>query len=374
VIRDGELAVSAAVMAHPDREKAARRLVERHPELGLRVALDPEPGRPHSLSAALAAWSMVEPGASHHLVIQDDVVLCENFAERLSAAVRARPHAAVSLFAEWGSRSADLARLALLRGQRYAAVADPYTPTQALVLPAPKAVEFVRRARKETEPDDIAMYRYLRSSATPSVVTAANLVQHEDWPSLTGNGFQGPRLSVCFVPGADSADLLPTVAGAELDYVPHVSWMRLLGEWFYCGPEGDLDWSGHALTQRFPSALDLSWVRTRYAEQIERTDQHASLRAALSDTVLFEVWLSCFALGLISGVEPAEVDARGCDPLWRAALGTVFPGAFRRYLPAAALDRLGPVSAELFGLAVRTGAEAAASLDRRAVSAVAGRA
>jgi hypothetical protein len=111
-------------MTHPSREADVRRLVELHPELDLRVAVDPEPGRGHSLGTALLAWSMVKPGATHHLVLQDDIVFCERFVELMFTAVRTHTDAAVSLFAEWGARAGDLVRLALLRGQGYAAVAD----------------------------------------------------------------------------------------------------------------------------------------------------------------------------------------------------------------------------------------------------------
>lgn len=376
MIRDGSLALSAAVMAHPAREDVVRRFVARHPELDLQVALDPEPERRHSLSTALAAWSLVEPGATHHLVLQDDVVLCEGFVDRMFTAVRARPDAAVSMFAEWGARAGDLVRLALLRGQMFAAVADPYIPTQALVLPAAHAAEFAEKGRAETEPDDVALYRYLRSSGTPGVVVAPNLVQHEDRPSLTGNTFQGPRLSACFVPDAPAGlfeALEPGVAGSDLDFVPHVSWMRLLGEWFYCGPDEEAVWTGWPLADRFPPGVEMPMLRASYAEHLDRCDRREALRGVLSDTVLFEVWLTCFALGLVGGVSPADVEARAADPLWSAALATVFPGAFRRYLPAPVLERLGPFAAELFGLAVHAGARSAAGLDQAALSAIAER-
>jgi hypothetical protein len=367
VIRDGALALSAAVMTHPSREAEVRRFVERHPELDLRVAVDPRPGRGHSLGTALLAWSMAEPGATHHLVLQDDVLLCEGFVELTFAAVRTHPDAAVSMFAEWGARAGGLVRLALLRGQGYAAVADPYIPTQALVLPAALAADFAEKGRAETEPDDIALLRHLRRTGTPAVVVAPNLVQHEDRPSLTGNTFQGPRLSACFVPdptAAAPAALEPTVAGADLDFLPHASWMRLVGEWFYCGPDEEAVWTGWPLADRFPPGLDTARLRAQYAAQLARIDTREEIRSALSDTVLFEVWLTCFALGLVGGVAPAGVEARAADPLWRAALATVLPGAFRRYLPAPVLDRLGPYASDLFGLAVHAGAETAAGLDR----------
>ncbi len=376
MIRDGALALSGAVMTHPSREAEVRRFVERHPELDLRVAVDPEPGRGHSLGTALLAWSMAEPGATHHLVLQDDVVLCEGFAELTFAAVRTHPDAAVSLFAEWGSRAGGLVRLALLRGQCYAAVADPYIPTQALVLPAAQAADFAEKGRAETGPDDAVLLRHLRRTGTPGVVVAPNLVQHEDRPSLTGNTFQGPRLSTCFVPDPPAGLLTarePAVTGADLDFLPHTSWMRLVGEWFYCGPDEEAVWTGQRLVDRFPPGLDVDWLRAQYPAQLAQCDTRGEIRGALSDTVLFEVWLTYFALGLVSDVAPADVKAQASDPLWRAALATALPGAFRRCLPAPVLDRLGPYASDLFELAVHAGTEAAATLDRDTLLAIAHR-
>lgn len=376
MIRDGALAVSAAVMTHPDREAEVRRFVERHPELDLRIAVDPDPGRGHSLGTALLAWSMVEPGATHHLVLQDDVILCEGFVDLMVAAVRTHPDAAVSMFAEWGARAGTLVRLALLRGQGYAAVADPYIPTQALVLPAAQAADFAEKGRTATEPDDIALLNHLRRTGTRSVVVAPNLVQHQDRPSLTGNTFQGPRLSACFVPDPPAgllAALEPTVAGADLDFLPHASWMRLVGEWFYCGPDEEAVWTGWPLAERLPPEVDAAWLRSRYDAHLRQSDRREEIRKTLSDTVLFEVWFACLALGLVSGVTPADVAARAADPLWQAALATVLPGAFRRYLPAPVLDRLGPYAAELFGLAIHQGATVAAGSEQDTVHAIAHR-
>lgn len=376
MIRDGSLAVSAAVMTHPLREAEVRHFVARHPELDLRIVVDPEPGRGHSLGTALLAWSMVEPGASHHLVLQDDVVLCEGFAGLMFAAVRTHPRAAVSMFAEWGSRAGGLVRLAVLRGQRYAAVADPYIPTQALVLPAAQAAGFAEKGHAESAPDDIALLRHLRRTGTAGVVVAPNLVQHEDKPSLTGNMFQGPRLSACFVP-EPAAGLLaaaePAVAGAELDFLPHTSCMRMVGEWFYCGPDEEAVWTGSRLAGRLPPCLDAGGLRARYTGHLAQSDPREAIRSTLSDTVLFEVWLTYFTLGLVSGVAPADVADRSSDPLWRAALATALPGVFRRCLPAPILDRLGPYASDLFELAVHAGAEVATGLDRDTLLAIAHR-
>lgn len=360
MIRAGQQAISIAAMAHPSRADAVTRMARAHPELGIRVVFDPEPDRGHSLATAVAAWAAVEPGATHHMVVQDDVLFCDDFARILPATVAARPDSAISLFAEWGSRTASVIRVAALRGAAFAAVADPYVPTQALVLPADHARALSRDVAGQTDPDDIAIARHLRRVGVPSVVTVPNLVEHDDRPSLTGNGFQGLRHSACHLP----APRFPApgsyeAAGADLAFVPHLSWMRLVAEWFPCGPSlgaaGEPGWTGTPLAGRLPEKVAMEDLRRRFAGHI---GEAGALRAALTEIVLFEFWLSGFAVGLVAGVPPQDVAAGADDPVRRAALGSAFAGGFRRYLPLPVLRELREPAYRLFLLAVEAGAEA----------------
>lgn len=56
---------------------------------------------------AKLAWSAELLGATHRLVLEDDAVLCDGFAELAAAAIAERPDAALSLFR--GSRSCSVA-------------------------------------------------------------------------------------------------------------------------------------------------------------------------------------------------------------------------------------------------------------------------
>ncbi|MEU8197939.1 hypothetical protein AB0C10_29585 [Microbispora amethystogenes] len=356
MIRAGELAISVAAMAHPSRAEAVRKMVDAHPELGIRVVFDPEPDRGGTLATALAAWSAVEPGATHHLVVQDDILFCDDFARLLCAAVAARPDSAISLFAEWGSRTAFMIRIAALRGAAFAAVADPYVPTQALVLPADHARALTRHVTGGTDPDDIAIHRHLRRTGVPSVVTVPNLVEHADRPSLTGNGFQGLRHSACFLQTPPFSSPAPEAAGTDLAFVPHLSWMRLVAEWFPCGPDDEPGWTGIPLAHRLPEKVTMEDLRRRFADHLH---EGGPLRAALTDIVLFEFWLSGFAVGLAAGIPPDDVAAVADDPVRRTALSSAFAGGFRRYLPLAVLRELDEAAFRLFLVAVETGTEAA---------------
>jgi hypothetical protein len=117
-----EIRLSTAIMTHPARRAHAERIRDEYPELNATIAEDPAPGEPpSSLRSARRAWAAVGPGATHHLVLQDDVVLSSWFAEEIRRATAARPGDALSLFSEWGSQSrcaARVARLASARGTR----------------------------------------------------------------------------------------------------------------------------------------------------------------------------------------------------------------------------------------------------------------
>ncbi|MBR7831881.1 hypothetical protein KDL01_01335 [Actinospica durhamensis] len=351
MIHDDAVTVSVAVMTHPRRLAAAERLAAHHPELGLEIVVDPEPESGTSLSAALAAWSRADPTATHHLVLQDDVILCENFAEQLLYAVRSHPAAAISLFAEWGSRSATTVRLAAVRGQNAALAADPFTPTQALVLPTEWAAKFAAESVGEHGPDDVVMRRFLGTHKVPSIVTAPNLVDHDDRPSLTGNGFQGPRRSVWFAAHADLRAGAGGIAGDDLDQLPHVDWWRLVAEWFRCDPASEPGWFGAPLAERLPPELSAEVLHARYTEDLRRIDRDGALRETLTDIVLFELWRGYFALGLGAHTDPDLVAERLSAP-GRSALATAFPGALRRCLAPETLDRLTPAGTELVIAAV----------------------
>src|SRR4051794_21448311 len=97
--------LSAVVMTHPRRLAAARALAARHPDLDLRLVVDPRPDAPpNALRTARAAWKAVAAGATHHLVVQDDMLLADGIGALLTRAATALPGQVLSLFTEWGSR------------------------------------------------------------------------------------------------------------------------------------------------------------------------------------------------------------------------------------------------------------------------------
>ncbi|MFJ4742687.1 hypothetical protein [Streptomyces sp. NPDC088775] len=196
--------LSAVVMTHPRRLAAAEKLALSVPSGLLRVVMDPDPtGTPSVLRTALAAWSSIEDGATHQLVVQDDMVLSESFLDRVRCAIEEQPDAALALFALWDSRNGAAVRLGAMAGARWVGAVNEYFPCVAIVLPRRYAEGFVAYGRQRLGgwPDDILMHRYLSAQGVPRYVAVPNLAEHEDRGSISGNAFRGPRRSVCFVPG-----------------------------------------------------------------------------------------------------------------------------------------------------------------------------
>lgn len=219
----GPILLSGAVMTHPARLAAAERLRDALPELGLVIALDPDPGKPGSAARnAQRAWGMAAPAATHHLVLQDDADPCPRFVPTLLDAVAERPEAAISLFTEWGSQTSYAVRLAVLLGSRWAPVLDPYTPTVGLVLPAAVARAFSGEAVLFADQDDVSMAALLRRSGVESWVTVPNLLDHAAQDSLVGNDYMGPRHAAHLGPWGAAAFPLDDVR-ADIPYLEAIT-------------------------------------------------------------------------------------------------------------------------------------------------------
>ncbi|WP_163186785.1 hypothetical protein [Cellulosimicrobium sp. SL-1] len=206
-VRDPVLSV--VVMHHPARGDVSA-LVRACAPLDVRVVEDPDPdGPPSPLRTAKRAWAAVAPGATHHLVLQDDVTPVAGFAELVRRAVRARPRHAVALYSNWNSpRNAYLVRAAAAAGQAWAPLGhDEWVPTLGLVLPADGARRLA--AHLATLPDDArdddeAVVTFCARERYPVVATLPHLLEHGDGPSLAGNDAHGARHAT--VPADDVVD------------------------------------------------------------------------------------------------------------------------------------------------------------------------
>jgi hypothetical protein len=362
----GEGRLTAAVMTHPRRLAAAERLRDRHPELDLLLAVDPQPGhRPSALRSARVAWAAVGRKASHHLVLQDDVDLCPGFLGRVESAIAVAPTGALAFFSPWGSRTASVLRLAALLGSCWAEVVDPFVPTQALVLPAEIAAGFDAFAEREAgdDPaDDTVMRAYLTSLGVPSIVSVPNLVEHDDAaPSLTGNDVWGPRRSACCAPAAlPPAEWTGEVTRPTL--IPFMEWKTDLALSDVRRTAGEQEWQ-RLRTDRLLSFRGLSdeVVERALAETLDQLERGRVSEAAVGGRRLRALWLTAVALGVSLAELWSERRGAGsiedvlAGPAASVALSTMAPGALLRLCGADVLARCADALADVVRSGVRLG-------------------
>ncbi|GAA0918922.1 hypothetical protein Vau01_117940 [Virgisporangium aurantiacum] len=312
-----------------------------------RPAVDPEPdAKPGAMRSARLAWAAAEPHATHHLVVQDDVEPAAGFAAAVAAGVAQHPDAALSFFAEWGSRTAALVRLAAMAGASWVPMINPYVPTQALVLPAPLASDLAAFLRAETaddEPDDEAILRFLERRGTRMLVSVPNVVEHLDLPSLTGNEDHGVRRAACLLDGS-------ALGSRVLDpppLLPFLAWV-----------DATATTVNTTTFARFPT-LDVLTARGLDADRIVAAcepvfaglSDPAVLRADIGTGYLTELWVTAVATGVLGPASDLDT------PIVRAALRTMAPGALRTHVDFGALDRHADDLAALVTAGVRYGHE-----------------
>lgn len=328
--------VSASVMTHPTRLAAARRVCQTLAPIHAEPAVDPEPaGKPGAMRSARLAWAAADPHATHHLVLQDDVEVADGFADAVAVAVRQHPAAAIGFFAEWGSRTAALVRWAVLAGASWVPMINPYVPTQALVLPSPLALDLAAFLRDETaddEPDDEAILRFLERRGTTMLVSAPNLVEHLDLPSLTGNEGHGVRRATCLPAGP-----APALTATVLDLparLPFLAWVDAKAT-----TVDTADFSRRPTLETLPDP----------EAALAPFDAPEALRNDIGAGHLAELWVAAVATGMLA--PRGDLD----DPVVRNALRTMAPGALRTHVAFDVLDRHADELAALVEAGVRHG-------------------
>lgn len=189
--------ISVCVQHHPARAHllpALIALLGGSPE----IVVDPEPDDPlpSPLRTYVLALDRTPAEATHRLVVQDDAIPCQQFHERMLAAVSAKPEDLVALFAPGAAPHRAAILTALKHGERWARLHALWMPTVALCWPAGKAREFVAWAQDDLgqtprgEPfrgDDGPVGRFCQLRRYDVWAIAPSLVQHPDKePSLIG--------------------------------------------------------------------------------------------------------------------------------------------------------------------------------------------
>ncbi|MFI7601263.1 NAD-dependent epimerase/dehydratase family protein [Actinoplanes sp. NPDC049681] len=347
--------LSGAVMAHPTRSVEAERLAGLDPQGRLRVVLDPEPeGPPTALRTAAAAWAAVDHGATHHLVLQDDVLLAEGFFEHVAVAAEAALDDAIAFYANWNSRNGAAVRAAALAGAAWAAALDEYAPCVALMLPARMAAGYGASAAGDDAgwPYDVLMHRYLKASGTRLRISVPNTVEHAGLPSIAGNSGHGLRRSALFTGVAPDPDRIRSGCAA-LSVVPFIKHgsaqvaVRTGNGWEYLEAERHLLRSG--------------WS----ARTVRRDFESVVAGTGLPREAAWNTWVAAFVLGTAQGRHATSAPAAD------AALRTLGPGGVCDELSPAQVEALVAPLHELARTALAAG-RAAARGPRPRVSAMAG--
>ncbi|MDI5936645.1 MULTISPECIES: hypothetical protein [unclassified Micromonospora] len=358
-------------MTHQRRYDMALSLRNEHPELDLRICADDGVcGEAGSLRSARKAWAAVRPGATHHMVLQDDVQLPPDMVQTLLPLLESRPDAVICLFVEWGAWSASAARIAALAGAGWVDVVDEYIPSQGIVMPADlarSADTHLRESLTRQEPDDWALMGFLQSQGVTPILAVPNVVEHDSGPSLTGNDHHGLRRSVCWMPGAATAQTLSRGL-SDLDLMPSMSYsyrpgqdaesaMRVVPEAPSLDPDAPVDTGAHFWVRdgkpgrwrKVParpvfadlgvSAADLAAMTD---EALARFPGRAEATRLLGDYLLTEFWIAAFSLGMRAAQITTGTDAASrldyTTPVADQALSTMAMGAFRNVLPQSQYD------------------------------------
>jgi hypothetical protein len=357
-------------MTHERRLAAARLIRDEHPELNARIVADTGPlGELGSTRSARMAWAAVDPDATHHLVLQDDVWLPDDFIDRVTAVVAQRPNDVLSLFGEWGAQTSSTTRLAALIGAGWAEVIDIYVPTQAAVMPAALAQQadrYFEHAIELGQPDDIALRGYVRSNGLVPYLCVPNMVEHRDGPSLTGNfDKHGLRLSTCLLadePPIEQMLKRPAVSG--IDLVPFMAWWQRATTFCVRTSAGPREWVRVPAMDLLPAiGLTEAMLRDACRAACADTDGVADVVNVAGKEPVFEYWLAAFGLGLWAAAIAEEVHPNGpaevstTTPAARRALESFGPGVMRACVPP---DRMASVGGALTSLAeagVRNGVD-----------------
>lgn len=187
--------LAVRVQHHPARVGLLDRLVPLLAGLDVEVVSDPDPdGFPSPWRTYRECLSRPWDG-THMLIVQDDCLPCDGFADRAIAAVGERRDDVVAMFVQGGKYRKQMLRAASL-GQRWAwLMPTTYVPVVATCWPREHADrvpgwvdEWAEKNRwLNTYSDDGAAHAYCKAHGLLVWATVPSLVEHpDDVPSLIG--------------------------------------------------------------------------------------------------------------------------------------------------------------------------------------------
>ncbi|MFI6290459.1 hypothetical protein ACIBEJ_02685 [Nonomuraea sp. NPDC050790] len=338
-----DLKLSVAVRYHPSREPAAKALAAQCAELSPLLVPDPDPaGPPSPLRAAGRAWAACPDAATHHLVLQDDVVLAKDFAAHLKAAVRQRPAHGLALYVERDSpRNSYLFRRAAALGTPWAALSRfEHTPAPGFLLPAADARALAARLARVPDAfrDDEVVTAFCRERGVRVVALVPSLVDQGDLPGVAGDDGHGERHAAAF---ADHAGIDPSfwAAGAAegvwpgLPYTLELRDSRCLIRFATGEPvDNPFGWYWHDWCDLL--GVDADEVAEEWAAYMEETSLYAPVSVAglvFPYAAALEVWAAGYILGFdVSSSRPGGGPPGPVSPVLRACVASWLDGGLSR--------------------------------------------
>lgn len=208
--------LSAAIQHHPARAGLAATLLAELDGLAELVP-DPDPHgqMPSPWRTYRRCLETTPPGATHRLVLQDDVLPCPGLIHHAARVASAWPDRLITLYVGGNLRLGAARVLHAAREGRPVAELQQFSwvPAVALLWPAGMIEPFLRWVDERNWPpafraDDEIVGRWLRKTGHVPVATVPSLVDHpDDQPSLIGTRARGGRdhgrIAVCWIGECD---------------------------------------------------------------------------------------------------------------------------------------------------------------------------
>ncbi len=185
------MSLAVVVVAHPARRPAAEELAA---DLAAHLVVDEHQHGEWPTHARALTWAG-EQDATHALIVQDDAVPVPRLLGHVAAAVDAHPDGPIGLYVgrscprpaqvERAVRQADEVGASWLEANTLLWGVATVLPVQDL----PPLLAWCRRVRL---PYDQRLGSWYRNQQRPVRYTWPSLVNHADWPSLTGGRARRP--------------------------------------------------------------------------------------------------------------------------------------------------------------------------------------
>lgn len=201
------MSLSAVVMAHPARAERAEKLAA---GLGVPIVWDQHGDVVETCLRALQGY---DSGATHHLVLQDDVVACRDLLAGMAAACEVAGERPVSpYFGTYGKRMNSMDQLAHRAERARAPWVESSGPRWGVAHAHPVVLlpnVIARYEQINSSCDDARLNAVYRQLGVSCWYTMPSLVDHDDdLPSLTKPGWTGhsKRVAYRFI-GAEASAL-----------------------------------------------------------------------------------------------------------------------------------------------------------------------